>query len=458
MSTTNDQVRALTPEQKDKEVRRVVGSSFLGSAIEYYDFFVYASAASLVFGPVFFSNLDPLAGTIASLATFAAGYVARPVGGVIFGHFGDRLGRKKMLVLSMAGMGIGSFLMGLIPPAAAIGSWGAVILVTLRVLQGICVGGEWGGAALMSLEHAKTKSRGFAASFATAGSSFGTFLGTGAVGVVALLPHDAFLAWGWRIPFLASAALLVLGLVVRAKVSESPVFEAAMDAQEAKQKESAPLVEVLRHPKVLILTTLSCIALFSLSAMISTFGPTYAVAGGASSSSVLFALSITGLLSSAGVLVFGKLSDTLGRRGLMMAGGIAVALLAYPLFAGMGSGSIVLVFIAFATLKVLYSMIYGPMAAFLSEQYAPRSRYTGVSLSYQLASLIGAGFTPVILASIYAASGGDIGPVIWFIMGMCVISTVAIFITRETKDNDLMTGAAVEDFATKPSSVAGSGR
>jgi MFS family permease len=457
MSTTSEQVRVLTPEQKDKEVRRVVGSSFLGSVIEYYDFFVYASAASLVFGPVFFSNLDPLAGTIASLATFAAGYVARPVGGLIFGHFGDRLGRKKMLVLSMTGMGVGSFLMGLIPPANAIGSWGAVILVTLRVIQGICVGGEWGGAALMSLEHAKAKKRGFAASFATAGSSFGTFLGTGAMGVVALLPHDAFLAWGWRLPFLASAALLVIGLIIRSKVSESPVFEAAMAAQEAKKKESAPLMEVLRHPKILILTTLSCISLFSMSAMISTFGPTYAVAGGASSSSVLFGLSISGLFSSAGVLVFGKLSDTLGRRWLMMAGGIAVALLTYPLFAAIGSGTIALVFIAFVTLKVLYSMIYGPMAAFLAEQYPPRSRYTGISLSYQLASLIGAGFTPVILASLYAASGKDIGPVIWFMMGMCAISVVAVFLTRETKDNDIMTGAAVKDFATNRSAV-GPGR
>jgi MFS family permease len=204
---------------------------------------------------------------------------------------------------------------------------------------------------------------------------------------------------------------------------------------------------VLRHPKILILTTLSCIALFSLSAMISTFGATYAVAGGASSSSVLFALSITGLFSSVGVLVFGKLSDTLGRRWLMMAGGTAIAVLAYPLFAAMGSGSIVLVFIGFVTIKVLYSMIYGPMAAFLAEQYPPRSRYTGISLSYQLASLIGAGFTPVILASLYAASGKDIGPVIWFIMGMCVISTVAIFLTRETKDNDIMTGAAVKKLA-----------
>ncbi|RAN72383.1 MFS transporter [Bacillus sp. SRB_336] len=450
MSTTIDHVRALTPEQKDKEVRRVLGSSFLGSVIEYYDFFLYASAASLVFAPVFFSNLNPLAGTIASLATFAAGYVARPVGGLIFGHFGDRLGRKKMLILSMTGMGIGSFLIALIPPAAAIGSWGAVMLVTLRILQGIAVGGEWGGAALMSLEHAKTKSRGFAASFASAGGPAGIFLATGALGLAALLPHDAFLAWGWRIPFLASAALLVVGLAVRAKVSESPVFKASMTMQEENQKESAPIVEVLRRPKVLILTTLSCIALFSISSMASTFGVTYAVGGGARSSSVLFALSFTELFTVAVTLVSARLSDTLGRRWLMIGGGIAFALAAYPLFAAMGSGSIVLVFIAFTIFKVCFATIYGPMAAFVSEQHPARSRYTGASLSYQLASLIGAGFTPIILASIYAASGRDVAPVIWFLIGMCVISAVAIFLTRESKDNDLISGAAVEDLATNP--------
>src|SRR6476620_1224581 len=228
---------------KRKEVRLVIFSGYLGSTIEFYDFLLYGSASALVFPTVFFGGLDEFTQVIFSFGTFAAGYLARPLGGVIFGPFGDRIGRKKMLVLTMFIMGIASFLIGLVPGSATIGGWAAVILVLLRVAQGIAVGGEWGGAALMALEHAESRRRGFAASFVNAGAPSGALLGPLMLGLFALLPQEEFFAWGWRIPFLLSAVLLAIGIWVRTRVTESPVFlEAMAQAKQAEQvKQPLPL-------------------------------------------------------------------------------------------------------------------------------------------------------------------------------------------------------------------------
>src|SRR6476646_9577875 len=222
---------------RKREMRRVIFSSYLGSAVEFYDFLLYGTAAALVFPTVFFSGLDEFASVIFSFGTFAAGYLARPLGGVIFGHFGDRVGRKKMLVLTMLIMGTASFLIGLVPGASVLGPWGAVILILLRICQGLAVGGEWGGAALMALEHADARKRGFYASFVNAGAPSGALLGSLMLGLFALLPEDQFLSWGWRVPFLLSAVLLALGLYVRSKVSESPVFQQALAESEAEHTE-----------------------------------------------------------------------------------------------------------------------------------------------------------------------------------------------------------------------------
>src|SRR5690625_4782096 len=282
-STTTDPNAALeqlSPKQQRKESRRVILSSYLGSSIEYYDFLLYASASALVVSTVSFINLDRLVGTIASYGTFAAGYLARPLGGVLFGHFGDKLGRKKMLVLSMFIMGIASTLIGLVPGAATIGSWGAVILVLLRMLQGIAVGGEWGGAALMALEHSEKGRRGFAASFTNAGAPTGAALGTFVLGTfAAVLPADAFMAWGWRVPFLLSFVLLIVGMVVRSKISESPIFLAALAKEKQDQdkpKNKLPILQVLRRPKALILTMLAGASGFALQVLLSTFSVSYA--------------------------------------------------------------------------------------------------------------------------------------------------------------------------------------
>src|SRR3712207_2979940 len=231
------------PHFSRTQLRRAVLSSYLGSVIEYYDFLLYATASAVVFSQVFFSNLDPLVGTVASFGTLATGYFARPLGGIVFGHFGDRIGRKKMLVLSMTLMGVGSTLIGVLPTYAQIGAWAPILLVLLRVVQGIAVGGEWGGAVLMSAEHASSR-RGLWASFTNAGAPSGVVLSTLVLAAsAAATGEEQFLTWGWRIPFLLSLVLLAVGLVVRSRVAGTPVFTAAADAQPA----NAPLLEVLRH-------------------------------------------------------------------------------------------------------------------------------------------------------------------------------------------------------------------
>ena len=418
-----------------KEFRRVIWSSYLGSTIEFYDFLLYATAASLVFGPVFFAGLDPVAATIASYGTFAAGYLARPLGGAVFGHFGDRLGRKRMLVVSMTLMGVASFLIGVIPPASAIGSWGAIILVLLRICQGVSVGGEWGGAALMSLEHAEKGRRGFAASFTNAGAPTGSVLGALVMTAVSgALTNQQFLSWGWRIPFLLSAVLLVVGLYVRSKVSESTLFQAAI----AKPvRTSPPILQVLKRPKTLVLVALGCCGSFAMQILFATFAITYATSHGTPRSTALLCFGVVSFTGIFVVLLAGRLSDRVGRRPVMVTGFVAFALLVFPIFGWLGSGSAALVFLAFLLGLTCQSLTYGPLAAFISEQFGTRVRYTGASVGYQLATLIGAGMTPIVLASLYASSGKSTTPVAWLLVGVCAVSVLAIAVTRETRHNDL---------------------
>lgn len=437
-------IHELTPAQKKKESRRVILSSYLGSSIEFYDFLLYASASALVFPTVFFSDLDPLAGTIASYGTFAAGYLARPIGGAIFGHFGDKLGRKKMLVLSMFIMGIASTLIGLVPSAEMIGSWGAVILVMLRMFQGIAVGGEWGGAALMALEHSEKGRRGFAASFTNAGAPTGAALGTFVLGTfAAVLPQEEFLSWGWRVPFLLSFVLLVIGMIVRSKITESPIFLAALEKEKnepVKAKKKLPIVEVLRRPKALILTMLAGASGFALQVLLSTFSVSYATEFGAERSSVLYAFAFASVASIFFVIYFAHISDRFGRRPVMLVGLALFVAFLQPFFAMMRSNNWALILLAFTIALALHAVIFGPLAAFISEQFGTGSRYTGASMGYQLATLIGAGLTPIILSSLYAASGGtSVTTVIWYLVGLAIVSATAIILTRESKNLDLET-------------------
>lgn len=427
----------LSPAERDREARRVVWSSYLGSTLEYYDFLLYGTAAALVFGPVFFADLSPAAATIASMGTFAAGYLSRPFGGIIFGHFGDRVGRKSMLLLAMTIMGVASILIGLIPSPSIIGSWAAVILIALRILQGIAVGGEWGGAALMALEHADPKRRGFFAAFTNAGAPTGAVLGTIMMTLFARLPDEQFLSWGWRVPFLVSAVMLVVGLFVRAKVSESPLFQAAAAAEDAERGDKIPLVAVLRQPKPVVISALACIAGFGLQTAFTTFGIAYAVKHGMAKPDVLTAFAIGQFFAIFFILGFARLSDRVGRRPVMLFGFIATIVLVYPLFMLLAVGDFFTVTLGFTLYTFCHAASYGPMAAYISEQFGTRNRYTGASLGYQLGTLIGGGFTPLILASLATAFTGSVVPAALYLIALAVVSTVTVLLSKETKDNDL---------------------
>ncbi|CAN7564578.1 MFS transporter [Arthrobacter sp. LjRoot14] len=451
------QLQAMGTAERRKEARTVIASSYLGSTIEYYDFLLYATAAAVVFPKVFFSGMDEWVGVVAAYGTFAAGYVARPLGGVIFGHFGDKLGRKGMLIVSMLVMGVASTLIGLVPGASVAGPWGAVMLVILRVFQGIAVGGEWGGAALMALEHSESGKRGFAASFVNAGAPTGAVLGTFIMGAFSSLPNDQFLAWGWRVPFLLSFVLLGVGMFVRLKVSESPIFKAALEQEKRVQAEAAraegtngaggtvparreiPLLQVLRRPKTLIFTMLAGAAGFALQVVLATFAVTFAVSKGADRQGVLYAYAAASLVSIVFVVLGGRLSDKLGRRPVMVGGLVVFIAYLVPMFQLLSSNNIMLIFVAFAVGLMIHSMLFGPLAAFVSEQFGTTSRYTGASLGYQLATLLGAGFTPGIVAQIFKDSGQNTGSVVWYLAIMSVVSIVFILLTREPKNNDLQT-------------------
>lgn len=419
------------------QLRRVVLSSYLGTTIEFYDFLLYGTVAALVFNKLFFTSLDPLAGTIASFGTFAVGYVARPVGGIVCGHFGDRIGRKSMLLATMSLMGVASFLIGLLPTYDRIGIWAPALLVTLRLLQGIAVGGEWGGAALMTAEHAGSGHRGLLASFTQMGAPTGMLLSTGVLTAFSTLPEDQFLSWGWRMPFLFSVVLLGVGLFVRLKVSESPLFTALKRSDTVPRQ---PLIEVLRrHPRNLVLASSVGFGAFVAQSLLTTFVIAYAAQTGYERSTVLVSLTISSALAVVGLPVFAALSDRIGRRPVVLGGAVAMALAAFPIFALINTGSPLLLTLAVVLgQSVLHAAMYGPMAALFVEMFGTRTRYTGASLGYQLAAVLGAGFAPLIAGSLLSAAGGTSTALVsLFLMASCVVSAVAVWLVTETRGQDL---------------------
>ncbi|WP_224045522.1 MFS transporter [Paraburkholderia unamae] len=442
MSTTAD--AALVSEHSDysnpdhREVRRVVFSGYLGCAIEFYDFLLYSTASALVFGPVFFGNLTPLMATIAAYATFAAGYVARPLGGIIFGHFGDKLGRKRMLVMTMTMMGIASTFVGLIPTPHSIGLLAPVLLLILRIVQGIAVGGEYGGALMMAVEHCDQKKRGFYASLIAIGAPTGTVLASLAFGTVRLLPDSQFLQWGWRVPFLLSALLLVLGLYIRARVSESPLFLEALKHEGEMSR--FPLAQLLRYEwKAVILAVITAAGPLAVYIVGATFTQTYIGHLGFDSSVALFALAIANGVNLFWFPICAHLSDKYGRRPLLLVGFAMSILLVGPNFMLVSTGNPYLTMLAFWLLGSLAAgPIYGALGAFLSEKFSTRTRYTGTSIGYQLGSTLGAGLTPLIVTSIFASSGGtSISGVIAFLIAFCTVSMLCVVMSKETREADI---------------------
>lgn len=416
-------------------LRRVALSSLLGTAIEYYDFLVYGTMSALAFGLVFFPESNPAVATIAAFGTLAAGYVARPVGGILFGHFGDRLGRKSMLVLTMVIMGTASFLIGLLPTFAAVGVAAPILLVVLRVIQGVAIGGEWAGATLMVTEHAEAHRRGLWNGLMQMGSPIGSLLSVAVVTVITLLPDESFLSWGWRIPFLVSVLLLAIGIYVRISISESPVFEAARK-DVAERGPRLPVLDILRNPRTLVLACAAGIGPFALTALISTYMISYATAIGYARTDVMTALIFTSLTGLVAIPLCSALSDHVGRRPVILAGAVAIMLYAWPFYVLVDTRSHVYLTTAMVMAQLIQSMMFAPLGALLSEMFGTEVRYTGASMGYQLAALLGAGFTPL-AASALLADGVTRMPLVVLAAGCGLITAVAIWRIRETRGSDL---------------------
>ncbi|NUS95222.1 MAG: MFS transporter [Nocardia sp.] len=415
-------------------------SSLLGTVLEYYDFMLYGTMAALVFGQLFFPSSNSAASTIAAFGTLATGYVARPLGGVLFGHIGDRLGRKSMLIVTMLMMGGATFLIGLLPDYGAIGVLAPVLLVVLRVVQGIAIGGEWGGAALMVIEHADAGRRGRWAGIMQLGSPIGFLLSNVVVLLVSMLPDESLYSWGWRLPFMLSGVLVVVGLYVRLGVVESPVFREALDRAAAEPKTATPLGRLLRRPRPLVLACAAGIGSFALTALATSHIIAYATGIGYEASEVMRALVAISVLSLITIPVFSALSDRVGRRAVTAAGAAGAVVFAFPLYALVNTGSAIWLTVGLLIAQVVQNLMYAPLAPLLAEMFGTETRYTGVSLGYQTASLIGAGFVPLIASALLASAGGSSLPLSCIIVVTALVTATAVWRTAETRGRDLGAG------------------
>jgi MHS family shikimate/dehydroshikimate transporter-like MFS transporter len=423
---------AFTPP-RNQAMGSVVFAGTIGTIIEWYDFLIYGTAAALVFNTLFFPKFDPVTGTIAALGTYAAGFFARPVGAWIFGHYGDRIGRKKMLMLTMIITALGTFAIGLMPTYNQIGVLAPILLVVLRILQGIGLGGEWGGASLMVLEHAPANRRGFYGSLVQVGFPLGVAASTSAFALAALLPQADLMSWGWRLPFLFSVVLLGVGLYVRTRVPESPLFN------EIKQRgdiAKAPFLDVvLRQPKTFLLAIGLKISEVSWVYIVTVFAVVYATTQlGLPKSTLLNAIIIGSLIEVFTIPLFGYISDIVGRRALYFAGAIFTILFAFPLFWLIDTKN---AFVIGATVAVALSfghgMMFGLLSTYLPELFGTKVRYTGASLGFQVAAAIGGGLSPILATSLTSSFGGTAGVSVLLIM-LASITLVATLCARETRD------------------------
>ncbi|SMF73425.1 MFS transporter [Allosphingosinicella indica] len=418
-------------------ITRVVGASLIGTTIEWYDFFLYGSAAALVFNRLFFPDYDPLTGTLLAFATYALGFVARPVGGIVFGHYGDRIGRKRLLMLSLVLMGVATVLIGLLPTYAQIGIWAPLALILLRLVQGFAVGGEWGGAVLMAAEHGDAARRGFWASWPQAGVAAGNLLAAGILALMAAIQDEAdFLAWGWRIPFLLSAALVVVGWYIRNRVSESATFEDALAEAEAPPK--LPAMDVIRERPRAVLFGAGIRWGENISYYILTvFSLTFLVDVAAESRSLaLNALLIGAAVQFFAIPAFAALSDRIGRKPVYAFGGLGLAAWSFAFFPLLASGNDGYVILAIVVGLVLHGAMYGPQAAFIAELFPTRIRYSGVSIAYQLTSILAGSLAPIIALWLYRETGSAL-PVAIYVGVSCAISGITALLARETKGIEL---------------------
>jgi len=426
-------------EKKTRSVSitQVAIASFIGTAIEWYDFFLYGTAAALIFNRLFFPTFDPLVGTLAAFATYTVGFVARPLGGVVFGHYGDKLGRKSMLSLTLLLMGVATFCIGLLPTYDTIGVWAPALLVVLRVAQGFGVGGEWGGAVLMAVEHAPPGKRGFYGSWPQVGVPAGLLLSTAVFSAVATLPESQLLSWGWRVPFLLSVILVGVGLFIRLRIQETPAFSRVKDAGEEAR---LPLLDAIRtHPGNILLAMGARIAENGFFYVYSVFALVYVTEQlNLSRGTILNGVLLATVCEFFAIPAFGALSDRLGRRPVYMAGAAFSALFAFPFFWLLDTRQTSLVWLAVVLgLGVGHGAMYGPQASFFSELFGTRVRYSGASLGYQLASVFAGGLSPLIATALLAWAGGKPWPVALYMVGMALITLVSVYLAAETLAGDI---------------------
>jgi metabolite-proton symporter len=424
------------PAPTSRGLRKVIGASLIGTSLEWYDFFLYGTAAALVFGDLFFPSFDPLVGTLLAFTTFAVGFVARPIGGVIFGHYGDRVGRRRILVITLLIMGVATCLIGCLPTYDDVGVLAPVLLVALRFIQGLGLGGEWGGAVLMVAEHGDERQRGLNSSWPQVGVPAGNLLSAGVLAVLAgVLSEDAFASWGWRIPFLLSALLIGVGLWIRLTVQESPLFQ---KLEAAGEKEQAPLAKVVRcYPRQLVIAVCARlgvdVAFYTFALFILTYVTTEL---GLSKSVGLTGVLVGSALQLVLIPFFGGLSDRIGRRPVYFAGAVGAAVWVFAFFPLLDTKEPALIVLAAVGGLVFHAAMYGPQAAFITELFGTEVRYSGASLGYQVAGILGGGLAPLIAVALLDRFDSPLA-ISLYVLAALVLTLAAVALARETARADL---------------------
>jgi len=436
MSNAQALTTPLSADEHRRQLRRAVIASTIGTTIEWYDFFLYSIVTGLVFAKLYFPNSDPLVGTLEAFAIYAVGFVARPIGAAIFGHYGDRIGRKSTLIVTLMVMGLATFAVAFVPTYEQIGIWGAVLLTILRFIQGVGVGGEWGGSVLMSMEWTKTNAhRGFAASWPQFGVPAGLFAANLAVLALSAISGDAFLTWGWRVPFFLSIILVAIGLYIRLNILETPTFVKLIAE---KKIERTPMLEVLkRQPKEILLSAFARMAEQAPFYIFTAFVFSYATTTlHTSRDFVLSAVLAASLLSFFMIPFFGHLSDRVGRKRVYMLGAVVTGVFGFVYFALLDTMVPAWIFLAIALSLIPHDMMYGPQAALIAESFTGRLRYSGASMGYQLASVIAGGPAPLIAAALFAHYHSGYAIAV-YILACSLVSLVATALLRDYTNKDI---------------------